>query len=379
MRFNLRANMLDEFFRARIGPKVTAPLWVAHQLENTAKVYLPAYRQTAGRKPISRTVFELAALTARWRCLPFHYFRYELYRAGVDLADAAAYVPDTVFYSRLLPLVNRSVLLLDDKVACKRILGDAGVPQPLLLMTGERDSSFDRAGRQVPAKSPGALDTALRGIAEVVIKPARHTSGGVGVLVLTNEGGKLLHQDGRPFSLAGYGAQWGGWLIEAFVQQHDELAAFNPHSLNTFRVITHVHPVHGPQVLYCLFKSSTSNEAVDNACNGGLYVRVDTATGALDETAHTTALTRYTQHPVSGLTFAGQKISAIRQVVEVAERAAVHFPRTPVIGWDIAVDHDAEALVIEGNSGPSLMNLQRTHGGLADALGTSLITNHRRS
>ncbi|MEV7783363.1 sugar-transfer associated ATP-grasp domain-containing protein [Kitasatospora sp. NPDC088351] len=379
MRFNLRANMLDEFFRARIGPKVTAPLWVAHQLENTANVYLPTYRQTADRKPISRIGFELAALTAQWRCLPFHYFRYELYRTGVNLASAAAYVPDTVFYSRLLPAVNRSALLLDDKIACKRILGDAGVPQPLLLMTGEQGSWFDRVGRPVPADSPAAVDAALGGIAEVVIKPARHTSGGAGVLVLDNEGGELLQQDGTPFSLAAYGARWGGWLIEAFVRQHDELAAFNPYSLNTFRVITHLHPADGPRVLYCLLKSSADTDAVDNACNGGLYVRVDTATGMLDDTAHTTSLTRYTHHPVSGLAFAGQKISTIRQVVEAAERAAVHFPRTPVVGWDIAVDHDAEALIIEGNSSPSLMNLQRTHGGLSHTLGRSLITDHRRS
>ncbi|WP_033257660.1 MULTISPECIES: sugar-transfer associated ATP-grasp domain-containing protein [Kitasatospora] len=379
MRFNLRANMLDEFFRAWIGPKVTAPLWVAHQVENTVKTYLPMYRQTADRKPISQIGFELAALTAQWRCLPFHYFRYELYRTGVDLTSAAAYVPDTVFYSRLLPAVNRSALLLDDKIACKRILGDAGVPQPLLLMTGEQGSWFDRAGRPVPADSPAALDTALGGIAEVVIKPARHTSGGAGVLVLDNEGGELLQQDGTPFSLARYGAKWGGWLIEAFVHQHDELAAFNPYSLNTFRVITRLHPLDGPQVLHCLFKSSTTTDAVDNACNGGLYVRVDATTGRVDDTAHTTALTRYSHHPISGLAFADQKISTIRQVIEAAERAAVHFPRTPVIGWDIAVDNDAQALIVEGNSSPSLMNLQRTHGGLAGTLGRSLITDHRRS
>ncbi|MEU9886968.1 sugar-transfer associated ATP-grasp domain-containing protein [Sphaerisporangium sp. NPDC051011] len=379
MKFTLRSHMLDEFFRARVGPKVTAPLWAVHQIGVARNVYLPRFRAASDRKPLVRIGAELAALTAKWRCLPFHYFRYELYDRSLSFEQVAAYLPDTVFYSRLLPVVNRAVELLDDKVACKRILADAGIPQPPLLMTGERSGLWlDRSGDRVPTDSASTLDAALDGAGEVVIKPARYTSGGAGVTVVCNEHGMLRQQDGSPFSLAAYGQEWGGWLIEAFVHQHRELAAFNPHSLNTFRAITALGP-DGAHVLYVLIKSSTGVDAVDNACNGGLYARVDPATGTVDEIAHTTALVRHRRHPVTGLAFAEQRITTISQVVATAERAAVHFPKTPIIGWDIAVDQDGRALIIEGNSSPSLMNLQRSHGGLAAALGRSLIDDRRPS
>lgn len=367
MKFNQRANALTEWFRARVIPRITAPYWVAHQVRNMATTYVPTWRAAQSRKPLPEVVGDLAAVAVQWRCLPFHYLRYELYIPDHDRQDVLSYIPDTIFYSRILPGVNRGVTLLDDKVTCKRILESAGIPQPELLVTGEGLDTRGADGEQVRATDAPDLVDILRGHSRVVIKPARCSAGGDGIHVLTHTDGTFYDSDGRPFDLLAYVTAWGGWFLEAHVRQSEALDAVNPHSVNTIRVITIDA---GP--LCCLLKSNIGTGPVDNACHGGLYVCVDPKTGKLDSVARTTGMARYTAHPTSGLVFDGYSIPGIRQVADLAARAARLFPQTPVIGWDIAMTVDGSPVVVEGNSSPSLLNIQRTHGGMAATLGPNL-------
>jgi hypothetical protein len=371
MTFNLQAALVDERFRAVIAPKLLLRQWLTYQLRRTRIAYLPAYRRCSARKPLFRCLLEAGLLALRWRCLPFHYLRYGLYERTYSLPEALTYLPETAFYYRLLSTVNRDVLLLDDKVVCKRILGDAGIPQPRLLLSGDSVEGYDHAGTPIPIDSDAVLADQFTDGQVVVIKPARYSSGGDGVIVLTYERGRLRGSNGAPVSLAEYGRIWGLWLIEEFVRQHDRLAALNRECLNTFRVITIRPPRHSAEARYCILKLGSSTGPVDNAHDGGLYVGVDKHTGLLHGTAFDETFTRHTQHPTSGVTFDGYRIDAIGDVVALAERSAALFPQTTVIGWDIAVTDDGPQ-VIEGNSSPGLTNVQRTHGGVAPTLGRTL-------
>lgn len=364
MKFNQRINALSEWFRRTAIPRITAPYWVAHQLRNCATTYVPTLLATKARKPTRTIVSDLAAATIRWRCLPFHYLRYELYTPDLSCGEVLSYIPDTVFYSRILPKVNAGTALLDDKVTCKRILATADIQQPSLITVGENQACWTANGASIVASEIIELTTTNK----LVIKPARNTAGGDGVQVLRCTDRGLSTLDGEAFDLVDYARTWGAWFIEAYVQQHHALAALNPHSLNTLRVITR----YGAPV-FCILKSGAGEGPVDNACSGGLYVRVDPKTGQLDAIARTTSMRRYTAHPVTGVSFGDLRITAIPAVLDLAHRAAALFPQTPVIGWDIAVDGSGAALIIEGNSSPSLLNIQRTHGGLDDTLGSGLL------
>lgn len=367
MKFNLRAAQLEDGLRVAVVGRLMWLDWLRYQLMRSRLAYLPAYRCSGTRKPAGRVAAELLVLALRWRCLPFHYYRYGLYERGIGWRRVLGYLPETVFYYRLLIRLNRDTLLLDDKLVCKRVLGDAGVPQPALLLSGDDRNCFDPTGRAVDPNAPGRLlgDDRL-----AVIKPARYSSGGDGVTVLVRSGDGFTDRAGTAVSLGRYGARWGPWLIERFVRQNSELAALSERSLNTFRVITTWSPRRGARVEYCVLKLG-SGAAVDNAHDGGLYVGVDTVTGALGDVAFDESFHRHVAHPVSGVTFRGYRVAAVRDVVALAERCAVLFPQTNLIGWDIAVD-DQGALVIEGNSSPGLTNVQRTHGGVARTLGRRL-------
>ena len=367
----MQARVFEERFQATIAPRLMSGHWLRYQVKRSRIAYLPAYRRCASRKAPLRCVVEAALLTLRWRCLPFHYLRYGLYRNSYSLGAVFSYLPETVFYYRLLSKLNHDILLLDDKLVCKRILGAAGVPQARLLLSGEGERCYDSIGVPIALTSAGSLDHLLKEGQRVVMKPARYSSGGDGVMVLTYGDGTFRSRGGQAISLSAYGATWGTWLMEEFVRQHEDLAVLNASSLNTLRVITTWRPQPGAQVHYCILKLGANAGLTDNAHGGGLYVGVDMDTGELADTAYDESFAGHAFHPWSGVVFEGYRIGMITEVVVLAKRCAALFPQTVLVGWDIAISEDGP-LVIEGNSSPGLTNVQRTHGGVAHTLGLLL-------
>lgn len=367
MNFNQRAAALDDGFRSRLAPVLLAPAWLSYQAGRTRRAYLPAMRR-AKRKPALRIVGELIAHGVTWRCLPFHYLRYGLYDPELSWSETCAFVPETVFYYRLLARANRHPVLLDDKVVCKQILAAANVPQPELLLWGDVESCIDAAGAHVEFER--AFASVTDGT-HLVIKPARYSSGGDGVQILQATAGRVVDDTGRVCSLRDYAQRWGPWLVERKVVQCGDLAALNSASLNTFRVITIPDTDRGRRAAYVVLKLGAGTGLVDNAHDGGLYLRVDPASGALAGEAFDETFTRHRAHPRTGVRFDQIRIAGIGEVVSVAERAAALFPQLALIGWDIALTDDGP-VIIEGNSSPGLTNIQRTHGGQSHLLQTVL-------
>ncbi|MEU5874191.1 sugar-transfer associated ATP-grasp domain-containing protein [Glycomyces sp. NPDC047369] len=367
MNFNQRAAALEDGFRSRWAPALLAPAWLSYQAARTRKAYVPALRRSS-RKPVLRVAVELVAHGLRWRCLPFHYLRYGLYDPGVSWKDTWAFLPETVFYYRLLARGNRHSVLLDDKVVCKQLLAAGGVPQPELLLWGEGQSCMVASGERIGIET--AFDQFDEGL-PLVIKPARYSSGGEGVQILKTAAGRVVDEAGNMFSLRAYAQHWGPWLVERMVVQRSDLAELNSASLNCFRVITIPDADRGRRTAYVVLKLGAGAGLVDNAHDGGLYVRVDPVSGRLDRDAFDETFTRHQHHPHTKVRFDQVRIDGISAVVAAAERAAALFPQQALIGWDIALTEGGPT-IIEGNSSPGLTNIQRTHGGQADLLRTAL-------
>ncbi len=255
--------------------------------------------------------WELLVLTARWRCLPFHYFRYRLYDVAVTLSHA---------------------------------LAGGGIAKPALL--GWRAHGVDAIDDSAPD-------------CDVIIKPARYSSGGAGVMRLRLSGGTVMGGDGQPFDLVGYRHRWGDWILEELI----EGAGGMP--LRTLRVITMARGTGGPEARYVVQKlQAESTQVTDNAHSGGLYVGVDEATGQMGRYAYDETMRVRESDPVTGTPFAHMRVPQLPAAVRLAEAAAPLLPRTVYIGWDIGLS-DRGPVVIEGNSSPGLTNIQRTHEGIA--------------
>ncbi|GFH39475.1 hypothetical protein [Streptomyces pacificus] len=101
--FNHRQAVTEEWFRTQVLPRVSGARFLPYQVRQLLTEHLPALLRDADRKSLARITGDLVKVSARWRCLPFHYFRYGGYRREVSAERACSYLPESALFHRLLP------------------------------------------------------------------------------------------------------------------------------------------------------------------------------------------------------------------------------------------------------------------------------------
>ena len=170
----------------------------------------------------------------------------------------------------------------------------------------------------------------------IVVKDADGTSGGKSVEILstlTTE--DLKRRSGRDF------------VVQELVSQHSSIAAFNPSSLNTFRVTTLY--LNGKfSVLSIIFRMGKQGMKVDNWGAGGIIVGVE-PDGRLHDTGYDIKMNEFTG--VNGIKFAESSIDFMPKILKAIEEDHIHrYSLCKFIGWDIAVNESADPVLIEVNS-----------------------------
>lgn len=140
-------------------------------------------------------------------------------------------------------------------------------------------------------------------------------------------------------------------VLEECLQQHPEMASFNPSSLNCIRVITLIDSDGEPHVIYAVQKFGTKDVVVDNYGPGGIGCRVNVETGTVDWPAvigEGYLRETYTVHPTSGKQLVGFKIPYFKEICDMCCEAAMVTPQLRYVGWDVGITPDGPAIV-EGN------------------------------
>ncbi len=196
----------------------------------------------------------------------------------------------------------------------------------------------------------------------VFAKPARGC-GGDGIEKLTRE--KARGQYDRL-------VRQGKVVVEEAVRQHDDLNAINADSVNTMRTCTCINDEGDVTVLYMVLRIGRKGSAVDNMSAGGLYTKLS-EDGRITHPCYSAVGfgTVYTHHPDTNMPFEGIQLPMIDRVKELVTRAALKYPGTRYIGWDVAVTPEGPVL-IEGNDRPGTDLPQTfvhsdTHRGLVEA------------
>ena len=152
-----------------------------------------------------------------------------------------------------------------------------------------------------------------------------------------------------PDAFCDYIKEKGFATIEDVVENHPDIAAIYPFSTNCFRVITLIDAQGVPHAIYAVFKMGINGRVVDNY---GLHGPIDLETGEFMFPAHsgdTTADIQYTEHPYSHTPLISMVLPYWREVLKMAEDAALVIPQMRYVGWDIAVTPSGPA-IIEGNN-----------------------------
>lgn len=148
------------------------------------------------------------------------------------------------------------------------------------------------------------------------------------------------------------------YMIEEVLQQHSEIAKFNPETLNTLRVYTLLTIDHHPIIIYAGIRFGRRGLSVDNVGRGGLTGKIDLQTGQIVGNAVDKFRNEFTVHPDSKVLFDGFEIPSWEKVVSAVKESALAMPYIRHIGWDLTVTLSGEIEFIEGNSRPNFNMMQ---------------------
>lgn len=193
---------------------------------------------------------------------------------------------------------------------------------------------------------------------ELILKDAKDSSGGVGVEKIcrydksmsrwTEEIRALLVRHQRDF------------VVQECIHQHPCMAAFNKTSVNTFRITT-LYLNGRFSVLSIILRMGQSGASVDNWGAGGILIDVQ-SDGQLAPLGYDIKLNSYDK--AGEVVFKDTCIESLPIILQqVQEAHETQFSLCKLIGWDIAIDEQGEAVLIEVNSSqPGLIGEQLNSG-----------------
>ena len=238
--------------------------------------------------------------------------------------------PNTVPKAYLIPFQNKAYLPCFLPV----------VKQPEMIVRKVEGNYYNGSFEHITREEAVNLSLAALKDGEIVVKPSGK-AGGKGVEFFAEatfeQLDELFRKKGRLF------------IVQKAIRQHPEMKKLNPSTVNTVRLTTVLHDGKFTPAA-ALIKVGSPNVRVDNYKHGGLLLGVK-----MDGTVLPWALNidreRVTELP-SGVKLGEggfTKVPCFDSVLAAAEKAHFCIPKIKVISWDIAIDEENEAEIIEAN------------------------------
>ena len=141
-------------------------------------------------------------------------------------------------------------------------------------------------------------------------------------------------------------------MIQQCVKQHKDMAALNPTSVNTLRILSYRS---GMEVLivYSVVRIGRSGQVIDNQCAGGISTTV-TRDGRLGKVAFGGYSEDNVMKTDTGVVLEDYQLPSYDKAIEMVKRLHLKLPYLNIVGWDIAIEEDGEPVLIEFNTHPGL-------------------------
>lgn len=151
----------------------------------------------------------------------------------------------------------------------------------------------------------------------------------------------------------------GEYILEERIIQCQEMAQFNPTSINTIRTAL-INTEDGIQMLFAELRTGRKGSIVDNGGSGGVLVPIDINTGKLCKYGFDNTGKTYTAHPDSNITFVNFQIPRWNEILQLSKELMEKIPNLKYVGWDISIT-DQGLTIVEGNSRAMFGGLQGLH------------------
>ena len=153
------------------------------------------------------------------------------------------------------------------------------------------------------------------------------------------------------------------YIVQEYMQQHEAMAALNPTSLNTLRMLV-LRYCEEPQILAAMVRIGVNGAIVDNAHQGGICVGVDLSTGKLKKFGIRNGSKVSVMHPNSKIIYEGRQIPYFEEAKVLSKRAYNKVFTGALSGaFDIVITANGPK-IIEFNPRWDYKGIQASNGGL---------------
>ena len=273
--------------------------------------------------------------------VPLYSHEYFYSRTGYFTKD---YVPTNIYHCELLPKANDKTLA---KAYCDKNVCD-------LLFPGENVAHYvlkNMHGYYYYEGKPVSYEDALslcRDLKDIIVKPSLSSKGkGVQLMNFTdgiNEKGESIEQVFKQYKE--------DFLFQKRVHQHKDMAALNPTSLNTIRVLSYRSGLE-VIIIYSVVRIGRKGSVVDNQSAGGISTTISKE-GKLGKVAFGGYSTDNILETDTGIVLEDYQIPSYDKAIEMVKRMHMNLPYFNIIGWDLAIEEDGSPILIEINTNPGL-------------------------
>ena len=136
------------------------------------------------------------------------------------------------------------------------------------------------------------------------------------------------------------------YIVQEVIKQNEKLRKIHGSSVNTIRISTLLMD-DGVHILSACLRMGAGDSRVDNHHAGGMSVGINDD-GTLQKYAYYLNGTKMDKHP-SGFVFENFVVPGYQNVISLVKATHPLIGHFRLVGWDIAIDENENALMIECN------------------------------
>ncbi len=250
------------------------------------------------------------------------------------------YLPQDIYVSFVDPYMNDIVAAkhMDNKCYYEQLFYKA--EQPYIVIKKVNNILLNHDGKVVD------YDEAMKLLAaeedDLFVKEAQGTAGGSGV-VCVEKSEKQAEDVMKTLKKVKTDV-----VVQRRIKQHKNLAVLNESSVNSLRIYS-VLGSDGKATVYSpVLRMGVGAKRVDNYAAGGVSVGI-TEDGKLKKYAFNKKGERFEKHPVSGIVFENYEIPCYTEAVKMVQETHPTVAHFRSVSWDIAIDENGKAVLIEAN------------------------------
>lgn len=272
--------------------------------------------------------------------VPHEWHRYFFARTG---SFAKEYIPTGFYRTELFGKINNDPF--------RAAYGDKNLAE-VLFPNAPHPKTFLRNinGYYYVDGKPVSEETAIercKNLGHVIIKPSLECRG-KGVQRVAFSDGKI---DGTHQTISElFGSYSRDFLVQEVIKQHDIMAALNPSSINTIRIVTYRSGM-DVVVLYSVIRIGRKGAVIDNECAGGISTYID-ENGRLGRFAYGAPGEDRIEKSDTGVVLSGYVIPSFKEVIELVTGLHYSLPFFNIVGWDIAIGEAGNPILVEWNTCP---------------------------